>query len=146
MDELTNSNLKAIAWHLEQGEDNGWITREALALFFRSIVTHLEASEKRVEELEARIASEQDFAAGLADKGRLIAIKRAEKAEASLSTARSDICDLNNKYHDTLSLLAAEREKVKRMREAIEKHKKNIPVAYDFEDLELYKVLDEEGV
>lgn len=34
---LAISNLEAIAWHLEQGEDNGGITKEALAAFLRDI-------------------------------------------------------------------------------------------------------------
>jgi hypothetical protein len=38
---LEAGNLDAIAWHLEQGKDNGKISREALALFLRAVATKL---------------------------------------------------------------------------------------------------------
>jgi hypothetical protein len=34
---VSHTNLEAIAYHLEQGEDNGGITREALSAFLRHV-------------------------------------------------------------------------------------------------------------
>jgi hypothetical protein len=36
MDSIKIENLRAIAWHLDQGEDNGGLERAALANFLRS--------------------------------------------------------------------------------------------------------------
>lgn len=41
MGKVKIGNLEAIAYHLEQGEDNGGISREALAIFLRSIVAEI---------------------------------------------------------------------------------------------------------
>lgn len=46
-------NLEAIAFHLEQGEDNGGITREALAAFLRGVA----------DELKSNVAATQIIAA-----------------------------------------------------------------------------------
>jgi hypothetical protein len=52
MANITVGNLQAIAWHLEKGQDNGAITREALAVFLRDVAAQLEAA----ADLEARSA------------------------------------------------------------------------------------------
>ena len=41
---LAITNLTAIAWHLEQGEDNGALTHDALALFLRHAAEHLKGT------------------------------------------------------------------------------------------------------
>lgn len=41
MKTLKIGNLEAIAYHLEQGHDNGGITREALAEFLRDVANEL---------------------------------------------------------------------------------------------------------
>ena len=41
---ISISNLEVIAYHLEQGQDNGGVTREALALFLRYVA--IEGSEE----------------------------------------------------------------------------------------------------
>ena len=54
--ELTIGNMNAIAFHLEQGEDNGAISKEALALFLRGaaeICTRLQSVEKAQEWIPA---------------------------------------------------------------------------------------------
>lgn len=43
---LTVSNLDAIAYHLEQGVDNGGVSKEALARFLRSVARDLESTEQ----------------------------------------------------------------------------------------------------
>ncbi len=54
MSALSLGNLRSIAWHLEQGQDNGDITRDALALFLRSVADELEAFEHSHEVLNAQ--------------------------------------------------------------------------------------------
>lgn len=44
------SGLAAIAWHLEQGHDNGKIGREALAKFLRGLEMKLKASRAALKE------------------------------------------------------------------------------------------------
>jgi hypothetical protein len=43
---IKTGNLRAIAYHLEQGHDNGDITREALALFLRGVADEIEHHER----------------------------------------------------------------------------------------------------
>lgn len=57
MSELTLQNMSAIAFHLESGEDNAGIAREALALFIRGAkdtfekeLSALEAENKRLRD------------------------------------------------------------------------------------------------
>jgi hypothetical protein len=42
MSEISIGNLRAIAYHLEQGQDNGGLLKEALALQLRSVADELE--------------------------------------------------------------------------------------------------------
>jgi hypothetical protein len=44
---IKTGNLRAIAYHLEQGHDNGNVTREALAEFLRGVADELESLDNR---------------------------------------------------------------------------------------------------
>jgi hypothetical protein len=67
MSELSISNLRAIAWHLEQEEDNGGIGQFDLALQLRSVADELAASQARVKELEEALLWIADLAGGSLD-------------------------------------------------------------------------------
>jgi hypothetical protein len=55
------TNLEAIAYHLEQGQDNGGLSKEALAAFLRSLIPTLETVQLDAErERCAKIAAEMD--------------------------------------------------------------------------------------
>lgn len=60
-------NLGAIAYHLEQGCDNGDITREALALFLRGVADEMKQLTAELAECRAVIAK-IDIVAPLADE------------------------------------------------------------------------------
>ena len=75
---------------------------------------------EKVKELEERIKQERDFAEMLADKSRLIAIDRADKAEASLTISEKSrkvlrdsyfkLEDQADKWESELSILKEQRE------------------------------------
>ncbi len=39
LDHVKQSNLYAVAWHLERGKDNGGVSREVLAAFLRGVAS-----------------------------------------------------------------------------------------------------------
>lgn len=54
---LKTSNLNAIAYHLEQGNDNGGISREALAKFLRSTTEMINVQDADNAALRAQLAT-----------------------------------------------------------------------------------------
>jgi hypothetical protein len=52
---ITINNLDAIAYHLEIGKDNGDITKEALALFLRSVADDMCALDEDTTSLNEQI-------------------------------------------------------------------------------------------
>ena len=120
---------------------------------------------EKVKELEERIKQERDFAEMLADKSRIIAIDRADKAEASLSISEKSrkvlrdsyfkLEDQADKWESELSILKEQREscideivlarnKFNALKEAVKNHEKarKMGVRESGVDSELYSVSD----
>lgn len=55
------SNLRAIAWHLEKGEDNGGIPKEALALQLRSVADNLEHLLSLLDSADKMRAAQKEY-------------------------------------------------------------------------------------
>ena len=59
MNELSIGSLTAIAYHLEQGQDNGGLSKEALALFLRDVANELSRPLEDAKDAEiARLTAE----------------------------------------------------------------------------------------
>ena len=99
---------------------------------------------EKVKELEERIKQERDFAEMLADKSRLIAIDRADKAEASLTISEKSRKVLRDSYFKLEDQADKWESDLAMLKEAVKNHEKarKMGVRGSGVDSELYSASD----
>jgi hypothetical protein len=78
---IKTGNLRAVAYHLEQGHDNGDITRDALALFLRGVADEIERNERLQRLLDDIVLSAIDMGTHYAVGTQFIEAAQAMEAE-----------------------------------------------------------------